>query len=741
MGIQGLLPCVKHLCKKRHIQEFQNTKVAVDGYVWLHRGAYGCSAELCQNKPTDKYIKYCMHMVNLLVHYKVIPVVVFDGARLPSKSGEESERRTKRKEALEQAQIYLQNRDYDKANECYKKAVDITPLMAHELILELKKNNIEYVVAPYEADAQLAHLARTGYVSCVITEDSDLIPYGAPRVLFKMDKYGNGTEFCLSSLGERPHSDKCLDFSKFNQDMIIRMCVLSGCDYLNSLPGIGPKTAYKIVKENKTVPKIMEALRKMGKFRNTTISLSAGSSSSFDETAAISSSQEPTMTEEEYRESFLRAELTFKHQRVYDIPTQELRNLTNLPNILQEEDVEFCGAIKSSEIIVDICTGVIDPMSHKPFAQLLQMKYSKSKTVPNSVKPSSSLNQPKISTYLTPLSKSVIQPFRAPRRYDTNNNQEKEATSTSPILTTPKQQNNNQVTTSTPSSTKKIVKSKFFQAGTPVKDEPPTTPKTPNQIATGTVFSTPHTDSSIGSSSTSNSSKDMNKKSLFQTFFSGNSQELLEYDILAPTHAHESEYHQEDLTTLLIKEDRLRQHQNQHQQTIQRKISISVQHHNSSQSSHSLPAASSSHEFEEENVLKSFESPLINNNQNLTLKRKKSSFVNKFAKTTPSPSPSSQTSTVSVNSSQSSSNSNSQVEIEQVITPKKPVIANKTKRATSSSSFVYELSDEEPETKKVKNSPVIEVISDEESDQEVDFEQEKNVFDLFLSRAKNKKVQ
>jgi hypothetical protein len=36
-------------------------------------------------------------------------------------------------------------------------------------------------VAPYEADAQMAYLARNGAVHAVITEDSDLLAYGCPR--------------------------------------------------------------------------------------------------------------------------------------------------------------------------------------------------------------------------------------------------------------------------------------------------------------------------------------------------------------------------------------------------------------------------------------------------------------------------------------------------------------------------------------------------------------------------------
>ncbi|EFC48360.1 predicted protein [Naegleria gruberi] len=343
MGIQGLLPLFKNHCKKGHVSELKGQKVAIDAYVWLHRGAYSCSAELCQNKPTDKYLGYCMHMVNMLKHNKVIPVLVFDGARLPSKADTESDRRSRRKEALEQAQIHLQNHRYEQANECFRKAVDIKPSMAYQLISQCKKEGVEIVVAPYEADAQLAHLARTGYVSCVITEDSDLIPYGAPKIFFKMDKYGHGTLLNLADINHTPTANGSTDFSKFTHDMMMRMCILSGCDYLSSLSGIGPKTAYKIIKENRTVPKIMEALRKLGKFKR----------------------QENTQPK--YREAFVRAELTFKHQRVFDILSQEMRCLTDPPSCLTEEDIYFCGPTKPTDIVVQICTGMIDPMSHKPF--------------------------------------------------------------------------------------------------------------------------------------------------------------------------------------------------------------------------------------------------------------------------------------------------------------------------------------------------------------------------------------
>ena len=115
--------------------------------------------------------------------------------------------------------------------------------MAHAFILELKQRSLEFYVAPYEADAQLAHLYIIGKVQAVITEDSDLLPFGVKKCFFKMDRNGNGFGVDLNDLNEV----KEYDFTSFKDDMLLTMCILSGCDYLDSIRGVGFKKAYKLV--------------------------------------------------------------------------------------------------------------------------------------------------------------------------------------------------------------------------------------------------------------------------------------------------------------------------------------------------------------------------------------------------------------------------------------------------------------------------------------------------------------
>ncbi|KAJ4703742.1 Exonuclease 1 [Melia azedarach] len=289
MGIQGLLPLLKSIMKPIQIKDLEGCCVAVDTYSWLHKGALSCSRELCKGLPTSRHIEYCMHRVNLLRHYGVKPILVFDGGLLPMKIEQENKRARARKENLARAIEHESEGNSCAAYEFYQKAVDISPSIAYELIQVLKQENVCYIVAPYEADAQMTFLAVSKQVDAVITEDSDLIPFGCPRIIFKMDKFGQGIEFQYSML----QKNRDLSFSGFTKQMLLEMCILSGCDYLQSLPGMGLKRAHALISKFKSYEKIIKHLK------YSTVSV-------------------PPF----YEESFRKAVLTFQHQRVYD-PTSE----------------------------------------------------------------------------------------------------------------------------------------------------------------------------------------------------------------------------------------------------------------------------------------------------------------------------------------------------------------------------------------------------------------------------------
>jgi hypothetical protein len=108
--------------------------VAVDAYCLLHRGAYTCSRELVEGEPTVRHVQYCMARIDLLIDAGAVPLVVFDGGRLPNKLDEERTRERNREENRARARDLWQQGNKGAAMECYQRAVDIQPAHAKQFV-------------------------------------------------------------------------------------------------------------------------------------------------------------------------------------------------------------------------------------------------------------------------------------------------------------------------------------------------------------------------------------------------------------------------------------------------------------------------------------------------------------------------------------------------------------------------------------------------------------------------------
>ena len=162
------------------------------------------------------------------------------------KGNTEDERQRNREEHKLKAEEYLREGNQMMAHKMFSVAVDITPEMAYMLVQVAIQMNVNYIVAPYEADAQLAYMYFRGLADVVITEDSDLLAFGVKKCFYKMDNNGDGQEIDLDNLQDVTE----LNFRTFTLEMLLITCILSGCDYLESIKGIGFKKAHRLVYEN-----------------------------------------------------------------------------------------------------------------------------------------------------------------------------------------------------------------------------------------------------------------------------------------------------------------------------------------------------------------------------------------------------------------------------------------------------------------------------------------------------------
>ena len=275
-----------------------------------------------------------MHRVRMLIHFGVIPYIVFDGDYLPSKAATEVERAKKREESKRKGlELYRLNKP-SQAHLELQKAVDVTPEMAKRLIDELKKIGVDYIVAPYEADAQLVYLERQEIIQGMLSEDSDLLVFGAKCLLTKLDQYGECVEI------NRADFAACREISLvgWSDTEFRRMAILSGCDYLASINRMGLKSAYRFVRKYKTIEKIIQILQFDGQY------------------------YVPT----DYLKKFYRAELTFLHQRVYCPLKKDVVMMAELAEEAQPEDFSFIGHDVAQDVAIGVAQGDLDPMTKQP---------------------------------------------------------------------------------------------------------------------------------------------------------------------------------------------------------------------------------------------------------------------------------------------------------------------------------------------------------------------------------------
>lgn len=110
--------------------------------------------------------------------------------------------------------------------------------------------------------------------------------------------------------------------------------MLSGCDYLDSIPGVGLKTAHKLLRRHKTVEKVVQMIKLEG-----TLHVPAN-----------------------YIQAFAQAELAFIHQRVFDPASKKLVPLNELPEGgLKEDDEKWVGLDMAPEVARGIAEGRLHP--------------------------------------------------------------------------------------------------------------------------------------------------------------------------------------------------------------------------------------------------------------------------------------------------------------------------------------------------------------------------------------------
>lgn len=258
MGIKGLFKLISdgapQAIKEQEIKSYFGRKVAVDAsmslYQFLVAVRTGPNDQMLTNEDGEvtSHLQGMFYRTIRMIDNGIKPVYVFDGKPPSLKSGELEKRKERRDKATEELKAAEADENQEDINKFNRRLVRVTKQHNDDVKKLLRLMGVPVVEAPCEAEATCAALCKAGLVYAAATEDMDVLTFGTPKMVRHMT---------VSAARKLPIVEidlaKVLDGLELTMDEFIDLCILCGCDYTTSIKGVGPKGAYKMIKEHKTL--------------------------------------------------------------------------------------------------------------------------------------------------------------------------------------------------------------------------------------------------------------------------------------------------------------------------------------------------------------------------------------------------------------------------------------------------------------------------------------------------------
>lgn len=246
------------------LKSLHGRKIAIDASMAIYQfliavrsGAPNQQAVMLTNDQgeTTSHIQGMFNRTIRFMMEGIKPVFVFDGKPPQIKSGELLKRREKREKAQEALKQAAEDGNFEEQDKQSKRLVRAGQKENEDCRKLLTLMGVPVVVAPCEAEAQAAALAKAGKVWATGTEDMDAVTFATPVLVRKM-AFANQSKSMVQTVDYA----KAVKGLQLTHDQFVDLCILLGCDYCDSIKGVGPKTALKLIREHKCIENILEHL-------------------------------------------------------------------------------------------------------------------------------------------------------------------------------------------------------------------------------------------------------------------------------------------------------------------------------------------------------------------------------------------------------------------------------------------------------------------------------------------------
>lgn len=260
MGIKQLSSLLKKvtpasLDEWHSVDDYRGKTLAIDASPCLYQ-CLTTSPNVGEENDTSHVSGLLRRTVRLL-ELGIKPVFVFDGEAPNLKQrtlSKRTELRAKSQEQLEQARLAG---DTQAVRKLAARLVKTTQRHNDDIIELLQLMGLPAVQAPSEAECLCSKLASSGRVDAVATEDYDALVFGAPKFLRFLHQ---GANRAGAPAIQEISLDKVLTGLGVTQPEFVDLCILAGCDYLDTISGIAVHTAYQQIKKHHSIEEVVKNL-------------------------------------------------------------------------------------------------------------------------------------------------------------------------------------------------------------------------------------------------------------------------------------------------------------------------------------------------------------------------------------------------------------------------------------------------------------------------------------------------
>ncbi|XP_030956959.1 flap endonuclease 1 isoform X2 [Quercus lobata] len=266
MGIKGLTKLLADNAPKamreQKFETYFGRKIAIDASMSIYQflivvGRSGTEMLTNEAGEVTSHLQGMFSRTIRLLEAGMKPVYVFDGKPPDLKKQELAKRYSKRADATEDLEEAKEAGDKEAIEKFSKRTVKVTKQHNDDCKRLLRLMGVPVIEAPSEAEAQCAALCKSGQVYAVASEDMDSLTFGAPRFLrHLMDPSSRKVPVMEFEIA------KILEELNLTMDQFIDLCILSGCDYCDSIRGIGGMTALKLIRQHGSIENILENINK-----------------------------------------------------------------------------------------------------------------------------------------------------------------------------------------------------------------------------------------------------------------------------------------------------------------------------------------------------------------------------------------------------------------------------------------------------------------------------------------------